>query len=81
MNKHILDGVFDSLGVSGVRKFVLTLSGEHNNRTVAKDFELSLWQVRVLNQFLSLLTNELLKRENIGKSKAIILDFNVKQVA
>jgi hypothetical protein len=81
MNKHIVDGVFQSLGTPGVRKLVLELSGEHNNRTVAKDFELSLWQVRVLNQFLPLLCGELLRRENVGKCQGIVLDFNVKQVA
>ena len=81
MNQAVLEEVFKILGVPGVRNLVLSLSGEHNNRTVAKDFELSLWQVRAMNQFLPLLVNELLTRENKSKHQGIILEFKSRQVA
>lgn len=80
MNKIVHKEVFDALGTSGVRKLVIVLSGEHHNREVAKEFDLSLWQVRVCNQFLPYLCGELLKRENeASNSKNKILYF--KQVA
>lgn len=82
MNQQIIDGIFRSLGNHGVRKLVISLTNNHHNREVAKDFDLSLWQVRVCNQFLPSLCGELLKRENkASNSQGIILNFRSKQVA
>jgi len=81
MNRIVLDDVFKELGISGVRKLVIALTGPHNNREVAEDFNLKLYQVRVLNQFLPLLCGELLKRENEGRPQAVVLEFNNKLVA
>jgi hypothetical protein len=86
MNRIVRKEVFDVLGESGVRKLVIALTETHNNRQIAKEFDLTLWQVIVCNQFLPSLCGELLKRENAAhcikmpqRNKFFIL--NAKDVA
>jgi hypothetical protein len=81
MNRQIIDDIFKNLGTSGVRKLALALSEDHNNRQVAEDFELSLWQVRAMNQFLPYFIHELILRENSCRQQAVILDFFAKKSA
>lgn len=73
----VLEQVFDKLGMCGVMKLTFALSAEDaNNHRIAEEFDLSLWEVRVCGQFLSVLYNRVLseKVKSVNRS-AVILPF------
>lgn len=72
MDNRIIEEVLKELGPSGMRRLAQVLSGDHNNWKVAKQFGLTLWQVRYLAQFNSVLCHFVLTEE---KKNPVILEF------
>lgn len=75
----MLKEILDELGDGGVKNLATILTGDHHNRQVAKDFGLTLWQVRVCNQFLPELCHYVLTIKD--KQQAMILPFKQRSAA
>ena len=72
-----LDYVVKQIGIPGLKKLAIALTDEDtNNWIVAKDFGLTIWQVRVCRQFLPAICNIVLKS---NQKSCIILPFKQSQ--
>jgi len=69
----VLDQVVRQIGIPGLKKLCIALTDDGaNNWTIAKDFDLTIWQVRVCRQFLPAICNTVLKS---NQKSCIILPF------
>jgi hypothetical protein len=72
---RIIKQTLKEVGFSGLKKLAVVLSTNHNNRDIAKEFGLSVFQTVYLSNNISLLCHEILQTENqctAPKIKSII---------